>query len=185
MPWCPSCKSEYRDGFDTCADCGRMLEARQSDVPDRAVQPVSRRVVLCIHLAAILTVVLWVFWFAKTGDLLAYGALPASCGLVGFSMGIWCSSSRPAWPATLVWIMPGIPFLGLLAGFAMNDPSASSDAVMLGMTFLSVSPVTVGPLATLIGIRFGRNPNRGNLLLWSEFMVLVALATAASILVLR
>lgn len=25
MPWCPKCKSEYRDGFTTCADCGSAL----------------------------------------------------------------------------------------------------------------------------------------------------------------
>lgn len=25
MPWCPKCKSEYRDGFAVCADCGNEL----------------------------------------------------------------------------------------------------------------------------------------------------------------
>lgn len=25
MPWCPKCGTEYREGFDTCADCGEML----------------------------------------------------------------------------------------------------------------------------------------------------------------
>lgn len=25
MPWCPNCKSEYRDGFTTCAECGAPL----------------------------------------------------------------------------------------------------------------------------------------------------------------
>ena len=25
MPWCPKCKSEYRDGFTICADCGSPL----------------------------------------------------------------------------------------------------------------------------------------------------------------
>jgi len=25
MPWCPNCKSEYRDGFTTCVDCGIKL----------------------------------------------------------------------------------------------------------------------------------------------------------------
>lgn len=25
MPWCPDCKSEYRDGFTTCSDCGSVL----------------------------------------------------------------------------------------------------------------------------------------------------------------
>ena len=27
MPWCPRCKSEYREGFTVCADCGCMLVA--------------------------------------------------------------------------------------------------------------------------------------------------------------
>ena len=25
MPWCPKCKSEYREGFTVCADCGTKL----------------------------------------------------------------------------------------------------------------------------------------------------------------
>ena len=25
MPWCPKCKSEYREGFTVCADCGGAL----------------------------------------------------------------------------------------------------------------------------------------------------------------
>ena len=25
MPWCPKCKSEYREGFTVCADCGSTL----------------------------------------------------------------------------------------------------------------------------------------------------------------
>lgn len=26
MPYCPDCKTEYRDGFETCADCGAILD---------------------------------------------------------------------------------------------------------------------------------------------------------------
>jgi len=25
MPWCPKCKTEYREGFRVCADCGSVL----------------------------------------------------------------------------------------------------------------------------------------------------------------
>ena len=25
MPWCPQCDGEYREGFDSCADCGVTL----------------------------------------------------------------------------------------------------------------------------------------------------------------
>lgn len=27
MPWCPTCKNEYREGMDVCADCGSELDA--------------------------------------------------------------------------------------------------------------------------------------------------------------
>lgn len=36
MPWCPRCKSEYREGFTVCADCGCQLvtdEQTKSHVP--------------------------------------------------------------------------------------------------------------------------------------------------------
>lgn len=31
MPWCPKCKSEYREGFTVCADCGCELVEEQMD----------------------------------------------------------------------------------------------------------------------------------------------------------
>lgn len=32
MPWCPKCKSEYREGFTVCADCGsRLVEGELSE----------------------------------------------------------------------------------------------------------------------------------------------------------
>ena len=31
MPWCPKCKSEYRDGFTVCADCGAQLVAEMPE----------------------------------------------------------------------------------------------------------------------------------------------------------
>ncbi len=32
MPWCPKCRSEYREGFTVCADCGcALVEEEQTD----------------------------------------------------------------------------------------------------------------------------------------------------------
>lgn len=32
MPWCPKCKSEYREGFTVCADCGcELVQEEQTD----------------------------------------------------------------------------------------------------------------------------------------------------------
>ena len=34
MPWCPKCKSEYREGFTVCADCGsQLMEEEPVDEP--------------------------------------------------------------------------------------------------------------------------------------------------------
>ena len=39
MPWCPKCKSEYRQGFTVCADCGsELVEEEPADVPASAGQ---------------------------------------------------------------------------------------------------------------------------------------------------
>ena len=36
MPWCPKCKSEYREGFIVCADCGsELVEEEPVDEPGR------------------------------------------------------------------------------------------------------------------------------------------------------
>lgn len=38
MPWCPKCKSEYRQGFTVCADCGSKLSEEKPveiSAPDR------------------------------------------------------------------------------------------------------------------------------------------------------
>lgn len=29
MTWCPKCKTEYREGFNTCSDCGSSLDETQ------------------------------------------------------------------------------------------------------------------------------------------------------------
>lgn len=35
MPWCPVCKSEYRDGFYKCADCGvELIDSLPNEEPE-------------------------------------------------------------------------------------------------------------------------------------------------------
>lgn len=37
MPWCPKCKSEYRAGFEVCADCGcKLVEEEPTDEKSKA-----------------------------------------------------------------------------------------------------------------------------------------------------
>lgn len=39
MPWCPKCKTEYREGFSVCADCGsELVEEEPGDVSDEVFQ---------------------------------------------------------------------------------------------------------------------------------------------------
>jgi hypothetical protein len=33
MPWCPTCRDEYRDGFTTCSECGAALVASLDEEP--------------------------------------------------------------------------------------------------------------------------------------------------------
>lgn len=43
MPWCPKCKTEYREGFTVCADCGSELVAEEpGDSSDEKLQKKSR-----------------------------------------------------------------------------------------------------------------------------------------------
>ncbi len=39
MPWCPKCRTEYRDGFTVCADCGAQLVDELPKAPERAAEP--------------------------------------------------------------------------------------------------------------------------------------------------
>lgn len=34
MPWCPKCKTEYRDGIRLCTDCGAELVENQTDIAE-------------------------------------------------------------------------------------------------------------------------------------------------------
>jgi hypothetical protein len=36
MPWCPKCKTEYREGFDICSDCGETLVSEYPADPNGA-----------------------------------------------------------------------------------------------------------------------------------------------------
>lgn len=59
MPWCPKCKSEYREGFTVCADCGselvdeeqflKMEEERAAEEEAQRIEAVMQQVA---HLAA-------------------------------------------------------------------------------------------------------------------------------------
>ncbi len=52
MPWCPKCKSEYREGFTVCADCGSELideEQFRKLEEERAAQEGAARVELAIQ----------------------------------------------------------------------------------------------------------------------------------------
>ena len=35
MPWCPNCKTEYREGIKVCADCGAALVAELKEEAER------------------------------------------------------------------------------------------------------------------------------------------------------
>ncbi len=49
MPVCPQCRSEYRAGFETCADCGLpLVEASQLPAP-RAVGESVQEVVIASY----------------------------------------------------------------------------------------------------------------------------------------
>ena len=41
MPWCPKCKTEYREGFTACADCGEpLVDVLPADeTPEEQEQP--------------------------------------------------------------------------------------------------------------------------------------------------
>lgn len=39
MPWCPKCKTEYREGFKVCADCGsELVEEEPGNASDEELQ---------------------------------------------------------------------------------------------------------------------------------------------------
>lgn len=39
MPWCPKCKTEYREGFTVCADCGsELVEEEPAETPAEEVE---------------------------------------------------------------------------------------------------------------------------------------------------
>ena len=55
MPWCPKCKSEYREGFTVCADCGSGLVDEEQFLKleeERAAAEQAKRLELAMQQAA-------------------------------------------------------------------------------------------------------------------------------------
>lgn len=55
MPWCPKCKSEYREGFTVCADCGGALVDEEQFLKmeeERAAAEQAKRLELAMQQAA-------------------------------------------------------------------------------------------------------------------------------------
>lgn len=40
MPWCPACRTEYREGVERCPDCGEVLVANLEPEPEPTWDPV-------------------------------------------------------------------------------------------------------------------------------------------------
>lgn len=44
MPWCPKCKTEYREGFSVCADCGsQLVEELTEEAAEESGRPLDFR----------------------------------------------------------------------------------------------------------------------------------------------
>lgn len=109
MPWCPKCGTEYRDGFDTCADCREAL--RQNNPSTfRSTQQFTGSGHPLAQLATVwllLTGVTFVLLITHFLELILVAMLISFC--VGYIGGYWfCPRLLPAaWlvavASVLVW----------------------------------------------------------------------------------
>lgn len=110
MPWCPKCKTEYREGFETCADCGEPLIVDEPATSQRRREPsrfaVSANLIWSVVLAAATYVV------AFFATLFPHRADPAPTATF---IGVLCIGGilfallqpRPRlWRSLILWAIP-------------------------------------------------------------------------------
>ena len=111
MTWCPKCKSEYREDFETCADCGGPLVAEEPSASPQRRGVIKLLLMVDIVCSLVLATVTYVA--AMVGPMFFAGSPDAVCVAVSIatiSVGGTLSSllqPRPAfWRSFGIWAAP-------------------------------------------------------------------------------
>ena len=154
MPWCPECRMEYRDGLDTCTECGAAIA--QDPRPQSQVRgvrhPVAEaviRVLTFLVLASATSIVVFI----------SYPTMVLAALLLGQSRsGLLCLYTLPALPFLAIgyggrrwlspaWIWAGSAPLAACSAYGLRDASYWPHLVTLPVTCLA---------SITSGIMFGR-----------------------------
>lgn len=187
MPWCPECKTEYVPGIDFCADCGQMLV---SDDPSPIAQKPQALPIDALLAGFVGAVIGWILSYLIPGSLRSADAstigpgvyvTPTICATTGFFVGL---SSEARFVSTLIgWLIVSTPvFMAAGLGYAHDDPIPIPVANLIWFAFLS--PVVLGPLSTVAGALYSRNP-RASLAMWLVPTGLVVAAIFVASIVIR
>lgn len=161
MPWCPKCRAEYRDGFETCADCGEALVAQRPEITSPLPQvPVASPKLIPAVLTQLACMVVTVIgcvpvmfmgygtprsaWFVCAGiDLLTVFGLIFASGAIARDRlspaGVWTG-----------WLLVSAALW--LPGLA--DMRAHGVTVVIRATYACCSVAVCGALTTLCGREF-------------------------------
>lgn len=189
MSWCPKCKTEYRPGFETCADCGEPLLA---DGPVQASDPNAQvsSYLGSVGAGCLAGFLSWMCFLLLLGIVLSSSCCgfdarrlciaPLVCSITAFLTGT-CTGPRPM-ASSIGWLIASTPFLCMIGlGYAHSEPTPIAQANLIQCAILS--PLLIGPLSLVAGTRFARAPKWANLALWlvPTGVTVLALLIAGSI----
>lgn len=147
MPYCPECKTEYRPGFDTCADCGSLLVDSPPECEDtlpslkEKILSAIGQILTVVSFSTVLVLVTLVLGKASADEWQPWLTLSAPCVLLfafGWFLHDWLSPILVwiSWTVIgLVMVMTGSPLLsGILIALTVI-PATMALPVICGIYF--------------------------------------------------
>ena len=174
MPWCPECRMEYRDGLDTCTECGEAIAQEPARPMQRGPAPAWLSGVYGLAAGLSLTVVPIIvsvpYAFRSSYGYWWFGVAVLASGVSGLIFGVALERPHKRLPLLIGWLVAYSPVVAGLA-FVLTGYPEPIDRIwgvtddLIWWSWLTCL-VSAGPIGIVLGLGVRETAVRRRILLF-------------------